>query len=63
MSNIEPMLTMADIAAKLQRSTRTIRQWRAEGFLPRPDPVHGKTVLWRESTIGVWLDEQAEVAR
>ncbi|MEM6552589.1 MAG: helix-turn-helix domain-containing protein [Planctomycetota bacterium] len=63
MSKLEPMLTMADIAAKLQRSIRTIRQWRAEGFLPRPDLVHGKTVLWRESTLAAWLDEQAQVAQ
>ena len=63
MSKIEPMLSMADIAAKLQRSTPTIRQWRAQGYLLRPDLVHGKTVLWRESTLVVWLGEQAEVAQ
>lgn len=56
---IEPFLTMDDLARILRRSIRTIRHWRAEGFLPRPDLVHGKTVLWRPSTINKWIDGQS----
>ena len=56
---IEPMLTMADIAAITKTSERTIRQWRAQGYLPSPDLVHGRTVRWQNATIVNWLRDQA----
>lgn len=59
---IEPMLSMANIASMMQVSARTVRQWRAEGFLPAPDFSHGKTVRWQHATIAEWLKEQAESA-
>jgi phage terminase Nu1 subunit (DNA packaging protein) len=58
-SVIEPMLTMADIATITKTSVRTVRQWRAEGFLPTPDFVHGKTVRWQNATIVGWFKDQA----
>jgi predicted DNA-binding transcriptional regulator AlpA len=62
-TELEPMLTMADIASHFQVNIRTVRQWRASGFLPKPDLNHGKTVRWRQSTILNWVDEESERAR
>lgn len=55
---IEPMLNMADIATLMQVSPRTVRQWRAEGYLPSPDIVHGRVVRWRQSTMQSWINSQ-----
>ncbi len=60
--SIDPMLTMRDLDRILRRSPRTIRAWRAEGFLPKADLCHGKTVLWRRATIANWLERQASQA-
>jgi len=56
---IEPMLSMASIATLMQVSPRTIRQWRAEGYLPSPDLVHGRVMRWRQSTIQSWINAQS----
>jgi len=61
-SPIQPMLNLEDLSIVLRRSARTIRQWRADGYLPKPDLSHGKTVLWRAETIDNWLDEQSRKA-
>ena len=61
-ATVEPYLTMGDLSRILRRSIRTIRHWRAEGYLPKPDLVHGKTVLWRRETVNGWLHEQSLVA-
>ncbi|MEM6394249.1 MAG: helix-turn-helix domain-containing protein [Planctomycetota bacterium] len=54
--DVEQLLTPADLACMLQRSPRTIRNWRARGLLPVPDLVVERTVRWRRQTIDTWLD-------
>lgn len=55
---IEPMFNMADIATLMQVSPRTVRQWRAEGYLPSADLQHGSVIRWRQTTIQSWINAQ-----
>lgn len=57
--NIEPLLTVDDLARILKRSARTIRYWRSSGLLPEPDVAIERTVRWRSETIQTWLDNGA----
>lgn len=58
-NDIEPMLSLRDIARRVGLSLRTVAAWRAEGYLCRPDLVHGKTVRWKRETVETWLAQQS----
>jgi len=63
LSDIEPMLSLRDIAQIMGLSLRTVSTWRAEGYLCKPDLTHGRTVRWKRDTIKNWLDEQSAQAQ
>lgn len=48
----DPILTRADIAARLNYSADTVRKWIKAGKLPPPDvALSRKTVGWKRSTL------------
>lgn len=61
--DIEPMLSIRDIARIVGCGRRTVATWRAEGYLCKPDLAHGKTVRWKRQTVEAWLAEQSAQAR
>ncbi len=55
MSN-ERLLTVKQVAERLQCSTRTVHRLAAKGKLPKPCRV-GRLIRWRESDITVFVTE------
>ena len=51
---VEPLLTVRDVAARLDVSTMTIYRWRAAGRFPAPDVAIGRH-RWLVSTIEGWI--------
>lgn len=48
----DPILTRADIMARLRCSRETVRQWLKAGKLPPPDvALSRKTTGWKRSTL------------
>lgn len=56
---MDQLLTIQDLADKLQVSTRTITNWLEEKKLPRPIRI-GRGLRWRPETIDNWLKKQAK---
>lgn len=55
------LLTVADLADRLQVATRTIRRMRAAGRLPKPIYVAGsQSPRWTEDQINRWLANRAK---
>ena len=54
---MEPLLTPEEVAERLRRPVATVRFWRARGIGPKGARVGGR-VLYRESDVEKWLDEQ-----
>jgi DNA-binding transcriptional MerR regulator len=54
---VDALLTPEEVAERLRRPVATVRFWRARGIGPRGARVGGR-VLYRESDIEKWLDEQ-----
>ncbi len=55
------LLTTREFAERSRVSESTERAWRREGKTPRHLRV-GRRVLYRESDVEAWLDEQRESA-
>ena len=53
----ERLLTVRDIADRLQVDEKTIRRWREEGTLPAAVQVGG-IIRWRAQDIDAWIEEQ-----
>lgn len=53
----DELLTVADIAARLSVSDKTVRNWRSAGILPEPIGIGG-VIRWRPETFEQWLQEQ-----
>lgn len=50
--NDDPIMTRADIMARLKVSRETVRQWLKAERLPKPDvALSRKTVGWKRSTL------------
>ena len=52
-----PLLTVSDVAARLQVDARTVRRWRCEGRLPGAIEIAG-VVRWRPEVVETWLAER-----
>lgn len=50
-----PMLSLEDIATRLQVSRSTVERMRRNGELPEPDQLVGRLLRWEASTIESWL--------
>lgn len=55
-SNPDPLLTYTEIAKLTGISAPTLRNYRADGYMPEPDdlPVNDRP-QWRKSTIDTWM--------
>lgn len=53
---IEPLLSVARVAALLDVHKRTIEKHRAAGRFPKPDAVIGRMPRWKPETIRAWID-------
>lgn len=51
----DALLSLDDLAQLLGVAKRTLHHWRANGQLPDPDLVVGKTIRWWRSTITRWI--------
>lgn len=54
---MDVILTPAEVAEQLRRPIATVRYWRAIGVGPKSANVGGR-VMYRESDVEKWLDEQ-----
>jgi DNA-binding transcriptional MerR regulator len=54
---MDVLLTPAEVAEQLRRPIATVRYWRAIGVGPKSANVGGR-VMYRESDVEKWLDEQ-----
>lgn len=54
----EPLMTVRDLAKRLQIDRRTIYSWIQSGKIPRPDLDIGNVKRWRPTTIEEWIDSQ-----
>ena len=57
-AGVEPMLTTDEVAEICRTNASTVRNWRHRGLGP-PGFRAGKRVLYRQSDVVAWLDEQA----
>ncbi|MFD2674805.1 helix-turn-helix transcriptional regulator [Gulosibacter bifidus] len=61
--NGERLLTIQDLAQRMQVSTSTLYRWRSEGTPLPPSIRIGKSIRWRESDVAQWIaDKNVEVA-
>lgn len=51
-ATIEPLVTIEELAARLQVSSRTLRRWRDEGM---PHYTRGATLRFRVSEVEEWM--------
>jgi predicted DNA-binding transcriptional regulator AlpA len=54
---MDRLLTQAELAERVRRPRATVRYWRYAGTGPKGANVGGR-VLYRESDVEKWLDEQ-----
>jgi DNA-binding transcriptional MerR regulator len=54
---VDASLTPEEVAERLRRPVATVRFWRARGIGPKGATVGGR-VLYRQSDVEKWLDEQ-----
>jgi len=47
-------MTREEVAVFLGVTLNTVKFHRANGTLPEPDRMYGRTPLWKESTIRAW---------
>lgn len=50
------LLTVPDVAERLQVNRRTVYSWIQAGTLPRPDVDIGNIKRWKPKTIEDWID-------
>ena len=63
-STREPaVLTVADVAAKLQISERTVFRWKDAGKLPQPMRLGGWLLRWDREQFEEWLEKQSAASR
>lgn len=55
------LLRIPEVAQLTGLSTATIRSWRQKGFGPRAAKLGG-AVMYRESEVRAWIDEQFDQA-
>ena len=53
------LVTIPDLAERLQVAERTVRRWRADGELP-PAIEFGGLLRWRPEVIDAWIAEREE---
>ena len=53
------MLTVRDLAKRLQVNKKTVRRWEASGRLPRAFAIGG-VIRWRSEDIDGWLEDRAK---
>jgi len=58
---IEPLMSIADIAAVLGVTRRSVERLRSSGSLPKPDLRIGRNLRWRPDTVRTWLDSSSGV--
>lgn len=54
-ATVEPMLRLKDLEKLLGCGEESLRRWRLEGRIPRPDFDAGRP-RWRRETIEAWLE-------
>lgn len=57
LEGVDPVLTIAEIAAWLQLVEPTIWRWIAKGKFPKGFKL-GRTTRWKMSVVQAWLDRQ-----
>jgi DNA-binding transcriptional MerR regulator len=55
--HMDQLLTPAEVAARLRRPVATVRFWRTRGIGPKGANIGGR-VLYRQSDVEAWLEEQ-----
>jgi hypothetical protein len=55
--HMDALLTPEEVAERLRRPVATVRFWRSRGIGPKGARVGGR-VLYRESDIERWIEEQ-----
>lgn len=59
---VDPVITIAEIAAWLQLAEPTLHRWVTEGKFPKGFKL-GRTTRWKMSVVQAWIDRQeAEAA-
>ncbi|QDU84045.1 Helix-turn-helix domain protein [Planctomycetes bacterium Pla163] len=58
---LEPLLTVKDVAHLLSVTEKTVREWKAKGDLPEPFELGG-VIRWERAEVLDWLDSR-RVAR
>jgi predicted DNA-binding transcriptional regulator AlpA len=53
---IDPLLSIAELAAILNVSRRAVERMRSSGRFPRPDLMIGKMPRWKAATVRSWID-------
>ena len=59
---MDSLMTQAEVAERLRRPVATLRFWRTRGLGPKGARVGGR-VLYRESDVEKWIDEQFSAAQ
>jgi DNA-binding transcriptional MerR regulator len=60
-SKTDKLLIQAEVAERVRRPVATLRYWRAMGIGPKGAKIGGR-VLYRESDVEAWIDEQFAAA-
>lgn len=58
---MDKLLRIEAVSEMLGIPVDTLRNWRAHGRGPQPAKL-GRRLVWRESQINAWLDEQFALA-
>ena len=61
-SALDELISLPDLAKRLEKSLRTITRWHNLRKGPRRTKI-GRSVYFREADIAEWLDNQRESAR
>lgn len=61
MNSVKELYTLAQVAERLDVSTRTVNRWIKRGDFPPPLRV-GKTPYYRKDVVRDYLDERSRVA-
>ncbi len=56
----DPLLTVDQVAAWLQKPKRTLYNWRSLGEGPQGIRI-GSSLRYRRSDVATWIDEQATI--
>ena len=55
---MERMLKVKDVASLVGCKESSVYRWIKEGRIPAPIKLNGKTMMWTQEQIQLWIDSQ-----